>query len=307
MLFEFLYNLAGSADFYSNNVEPLFRAVDQGPAARFVKEAWYFTPMAGCIHLIALSFLGGAILFADMRVVGPGVTAKSPEELNRKMHPFLIVSAIALVISGILLGLGEVMRIYNSPPFWLKMAGLFSALVFTFTTRDAVIRNNGKFTPVAIAGLVISMLVFWYAWLELTDWRFAARQAYLILMLMIVGFLTAPMYLKNEKVEKLRSLPIYISLPGFMFVVAALITAAFLLARIDYQYFHELDLNSLGIAAYFHPSILGMMLVSYIAGVVSWIGIGAVQTLPLSMRFVSMMSMFLWLSVAISGRWIAFW
>ncbi len=307
MFFEFLYNLAGSADFYSSNVEPLFRAVDQGPAARFVKEAWYFTPMAGCIHLIALSFLGGAILFADLRVVGPGVTAKSPEELNRKMHPFLIVSAIALIISGILLGLGEVMRIYNSPPFWLKMAGLFSALVFTFTTRDAVIRNNGKFTPVAIAGLVISMLVFWYAWFELTDWRFAARQAYLILMLMIVGFLTAPMYLKNDKVEKLRSLPMYVSLPGFMVVVAALVTAAFLLARIDYQYMHELDLNSMGIAAYFHPSILGMMLVSYIAGVVSWIGIGAVQTQPLSMRFVSMMSMFLWLSVAISGRWIAFW
>ena len=307
MLFDLIYQLAGNADFYSDNIEPLFRATDQGPAARFVKDAWYFTPMAGCVHLVALSLLGGAILLADLRVVGPGVTARSPVELNRKMHPFLVGAAIALIISGIMLGLGQVMRIYNSPPFWLKMAGLFSALVFTFTTRDSVIRNNGKFTPVAIIGLVISMLVFWYAWIELTDWRYAARQAYLILMLLIVGFITAPMYLKNEKVEKLRALPMYISLPGFLVVVGALISAAFLLARIDYQYFHELDLNAMGIAAFFHPSILGMMLVSYIAGVISWIGMGAVQTQPLNMRFVSMMSMFLWLSVAISGRWIAFW
>lgn len=307
MLFEFLYNFAGSADFYSSNVEPLFRAVDQGPAASFVKEAWYFTPFAGCVHLIALSFLGGALLLADMRVVGPGVTAKTPAELNRKMTPFLIVSAIALVISGVLLGLGEVMRIYNSPPFWLKMAGLASALIFTFTTRDSVIRNNGKFTPIALVGLVASMLIFWLSWIELTDWRFAARQAYLILIFLLVGFITAPIFLKTIRVERLRQLPIYLSLPGFLTVVVLLIAGALLLARIDYQYLHELDLNAMGLLAFVHPSILAMMLVSFIAGMVSWIGIGAAETQPLSMRFVSLMSMFLWFSVAISGRWIAFW
>ena len=307
MLFEFLYNFAGNADFYSSNVEPLFRAVDQGPAASFVKEAWYFTPMAGCVHLVALSILGGAILLADLRVVGPGVTARTPQELNRKMNPFLIVAAIALVISGILLGLGEVMRIYNSPPFWLKMGALFSALVFTFTTRDSVIKNEGKFTPVAIVGLVISMAVFWYAWIELTDWRFAARQAYLILIFMIVGFLVAPMFVKTSMVAPLRKLPIFVSLPAFGLAVVALISVAFLLAKIDYQYMNELDLNSMGLMAFFYPSILGMMLLSFIAGVVSWVGMGAAETQSFSMRFVSMMSMFLWFSVAIAGRWIAFW
>ena len=160
MLFEFLFNFAGSADFMSDNIQPLFQAIDQGPAASFVKEAWYFTPMAGCIHLIALSFLGGAIIMSDLRVVGPGVQATSPAELNRKMSPFLIAAVIGLIFSGILLGLGEVMRIYNSPPFWLKMAGLFSAIVFTFTTRDSVIKNGGKFTVVALVGLAVSMLVF---------------------------------------------------------------------------------------------------------------------------------------------------
>lgn len=307
MLLDLLYNFAGSADFYSQNVEPLFRAVDTGPAASFVKQAWYFTPMAGCIHLVALSFLGGAILLADLRIIGQGVEARSPADLNRKMNPFLIWSTIALIFSGILLGLGEVMRIYNSPPFWLKMAGLFSAIVFTFTTRNSVVRNNGKFTPVAIVGLVISMAVFWYAWVELTDWRFAARQAYLILIFSMIGLVTAPMFLPTSLRDKVKGLPLLVSLPAIVIVFAILVSIAFLLAKIDYQYFHELDLNAMGIAAFFHPSILGMMLVSYIAGLVVWIGMGATENQPLSMRFVSVMSIFLWFSVAISGRWIAFW
>ena len=333
MLIEFLFNFAGNADFMADNIRPIFQAINDGPIVKAANEAWYFTPMAGCLHLVALSLMGGAIILADLRVVGPGVQAASPAELNRKMQPFLITAVAALIFSGVLLSLGQVMRVYNSPPFWLKMAGLFSAIVFTFTTRDSVIRNNGKFSTVAIVGLVISMLVFWWSWLVLTDWRWAGRQAFVILAMMMVGAFTAPMFVPGKLVEPVRKLPQLVSLILIAVIVAILVSIAFLLAKIDYQYMNELDLNTwprapdpetfevapmtnpvlsflldkAKLAAFFHPSILAMMLVSFIAGIVSWVGIGAKEHQPMGMRFVSLMSILLWLTIAVSGRWIAFY
>ena len=119
------------------------------------------------------------------------------------------------------------MRLYASPPYWLKMASLVSALIFSFMVRDRVIRSGGKASLVMWVGLAISMLVFWISWINLTDWFFGARQAYIVFILILAGF-------------------------------------------------------------------------------VIWGGLRR-EKFPLSMRLVSAMSIFLWGSTAISGRWIAFW
>lgn len=304
MLFEFLYNFAGSADFYTDTVGPIFRSVDQGPMAKFVKEAWYFTPMAGCFHLVALSLLGGAIVMSDLKVIGPGVTASSPAELNRKMNPILIWSTVVLIISGILLALGEVMRLYASPPYWLKMASLFSAILFTFTTRNSVVRNDGKFSVVAWVGLAVSMIVYWASWIHLTDWFFGARQAFIIFFLLLAGMVVAPKIVPSSVSGIFKGLPVFVAIPLGIIIVGLLIAGAFLLSGIDYM--TEADMNGMGIGAYFQPMILLMMVVSFLAGLVAWTASGNEEQ-PMSMRIVSAISIFLWVSTAIAGRWIAFW
>ncbi|MAT35116.1 MAG: hypothetical protein CMK06_08230 [Ponticaulis sp.] len=304
MLYDFLFNLAGNADFMANNIQPIFESIDQGPISGAVKKAWYFTPMAGCIHLVALAILGGAVIISDLRIIGPGISAQSPQTLNEKMRPFLIWAAVGLIFSGVLLALGQVMRVYNSPPFWLKMASLFAAIVFTFTTRDAVIRNEGKLTITAWIGLAVSMVVFWLSWINLTDWFFGARQAYLIFVFILAGLVFAPSLLPASVTAPVRRLPQLVSLPVVFAVVVGLITVAFLLSGIDYM--TEKDMNGMGIGAFFQPQILGMMLVAFVTGLVAWAGMG-MDKQPLAMRIVAAISIFLWASTAISGRWIAFW
>jgi hypothetical protein len=227
MLDMILFDLMGQASIMSDVVQPVFRSIDSGALATLIKNSPTYTPIAGSVHLLALALLGGCIVLADLRLIGPGIEAQSPQELNRKMAPFLTGAVIVLILSGTVLALGEMMRLYASPPYWLKMASLVSALVFTFMVRDPVIRAGGKISPVVWVGLALSMLVFWISWINLTDWFFGARQAYIVFALVLAGF-------------------------------------------------------------------------------VVWGGIRK-EKFPLSMRLVAAMSIFLWGSTAISGRWIAFW
>ena len=290
--------------FMQNVVNPIFTGIDEGAVATFVKNSPTFIPIAGSIHLLALSLLGGAIILADLRVLGPGVTARTPAELNRVMSPFLIGSIIFLIISGIVLALGEMMRLYASPPYWIKMASLLSAIIFTFAARDPVIRENGKFTPLAWVGLAVSMAIFWISWINLTDWFFGARQAYLVFILILLALVFAPKIVPADIKAKIVGLPVFVSAPAMIVVLFILSAAIFWLTGIDYM--GEIDMNGMGLGAWFQPKILGMMLLSFLFGLILYTGIGNSEH-PLSMRLMSAISIFLWGSTAISGRWIAFW
>ncbi|MEM5517996.1 DUF6644 family protein [Henriciella sp. AS95] len=159
---------------------PIADSIDQSGIATAVKDSMTIVPWAGSFHLLALALLGGAIIMSDLRVIGPGLHTQSPLSLNRKMRPFLIGAVIVLIISGVLLALGEVMKLFYSPPYWVKMASLVSALLFTFGTRDSLIKNNGKLTPIAIAFGVVS-LVLW-AWVFIALTSLLARVAFLIMI-----------------------------------------------------------------------------------------------------------------------------
>ena len=161
---------------------PIADAIDQSAIAVAVKDSMWIVPWAGCFHLLALSLLGGALIMSDLRVIGPGLHTQSPQSLNRKMRPFMLVAVAVLIFSGVMLALGEVMKLFYSPPYWVKMASLVSALIFTFGTRDSLIRNNGQLKPLAIGFGVVSLVLWFWVLIGLTS-----NLARLAFLLMVAG------------------------------------------------------------------------------------------------------------------------
>ncbi len=159
---------------------PIADSIDQSTIAMAVKDSMLIVPWAGCFHLLSLALLGGAIIMADLRVIGPGLHSQSPQSLNRRMQPFLIAALAVLVLSGVVLALGAVMKLFYSPPYWVKMATLVSAVLFTFGTRDSLIRNNGRLTPLAIVFGLVSLLLWGWVFIALTS--LLARVAFLIMI-----------------------------------------------------------------------------------------------------------------------------
>lgn len=158
---------------------PIADSIDQSPIAMAVKESTMIVPWAGCFHLLALGLLGGAIILVDLRVIGFGLHTQSPRRLTALMRPFLISAFAVLVVSGSLLALGEIMKLFYSPPYWVKMASLVSALIFTFGVRDSLIRNHGRLTMVSIGLGVLSMVLWLWVFYALTSTL--ARVAFLLM------------------------------------------------------------------------------------------------------------------------------
>ncbi|WP_084419675.1 DUF6644 family protein [Henriciella litoralis] len=204
---------------------PIAESIDQSSLAVAIKNSVAIVPWAGSFHLLALAVLGGAIIFSDLRVLGIGLHSQSPQRLNRMMRPVIILSVIALIISGSLLALGEIMKLFYSPPYWVKMASMVSALLFTFGARDSVLRHNGVLKPLAMIFGALALILWLWVFIGLSS----------------------------------------------------------LLARVVF-----------------------LMMMAALAGLVWWSG-RKPDAMPLMARCASAITIALWMTTAVSGRWIAFW
>ncbi len=139
---------------------PVFDALNTSAMANYVKASQTIVPWAGVLHLIGIALLGGAIFMVDMRVLGAGIQSRTPADLNRTVRPLLIGALLLIVVSGSILALGELMKLYYSPPYWVKMGSLVAALVFTFGVRNRLIDPDAKASPVT-GILAVVAIGFW--------------------------------------------------------------------------------------------------------------------------------------------------
>jgi hypothetical protein len=94
------------------------------------------------VHLLALAMLGGAVLMLDLRLLGVGLVTQPPSVIERQARPWLIGAICALIATGVPLALSEALKLYGKDAFWVKMAALLAALVFTFAVHNPVVRRD---------------------------------------------------------------------------------------------------------------------------------------------------------------------
>lgn len=159
---------------------PMFDGLDASPIAGAVKASAMVVPWAGVVHLLALGLLGGAIFMVDARALGAGLKSQSPADLQRSVRPFLLGALTLAVVSGSILALGELRKLYYSPPYWLKIATLSCALAFTFGVRNKLVERSGKYTRATLA-LGVAIILIWLAVFASMS-NALARAAFLLLL-----------------------------------------------------------------------------------------------------------------------------
>jgi hypothetical protein len=92
-----------------------------------------------------LAVLGGAVLLVNLRLMGFGLTRQPVRQVAADVQPWLIGSLIAMFITGGLQFSAEAVKCYYHVAFWVKMASLLLAILFTFTIQKRVI--SGDETP----------------------------------------------------------------------------------------------------------------------------------------------------------------
>ena len=143
-----------------------FAAVEASALGSTIKESLWLFPAIEALHLLALALLGGALLILNLRLLGAGLSAQPVSEVERNARPWLVAALATMIITGVLIGTSEALKLYDKPAFWVKMAALLAALVFTFaiqlpnarrdvsglTAKSLAIISLGLWLTVALAG-----------------------------------------------------------------------------------------------------------------------------------------------------------
>ena len=99
---------------------------------------WLF-PIIASIHLMGLAVIGGAVLVADLRLLGFGLSRQPVALVARDAERWRIAGLLLMVPTGILQFMCFATKYYFLKFFWVKMASLFLVLVFTFSVRRKMV------------------------------------------------------------------------------------------------------------------------------------------------------------------------
>jgi hypothetical protein len=124
---------------------------------------WIF-PIIASLHLMGLALLGGAVLFLDLHLLGYGLRQQSLAQVARDSERWLVISLAILLPTGIFQFLCfAATKYYYLTAFWVKMAALLLALLFTYAMhrRFAMADGAGLRSSMQRKAAAIVSLALW--------------------------------------------------------------------------------------------------------------------------------------------------
>jgi hypothetical protein len=117
--------------------------IEASALGQTIRESTWLFPAIESTHLLALALLGGSILIMSLSILGWGL--KTPvAELYKSAHRYLNAAVIALLITGMLLGVSEPVKLYGRQAFWVKMISLGVALLVTYFAFNPLVRRGAS-------------------------------------------------------------------------------------------------------------------------------------------------------------------
>lgn len=144
------------------NLLPFFQWCETSWLGSSIRASQFMFPVIEAFHLVALAFIGGAILLVDFRLLGVVMRQQPVRVLAQEVQPYMVGSLMVMVVTGTLLFLSESVKCYYSNPFWIKMVALALAIIFTFTARRRVVASDeGGGGPVWSRLAAVTSIVLW--------------------------------------------------------------------------------------------------------------------------------------------------
>ena len=119
-------------------------------------------------HIISLVMIGGTSILMNLRLLGAGVTNEPPSEIYRNLRFWQTVGVIGIVVTGVLIGAANAVKLYNSSAFVVKMLALLSGVILTYGVSRPVAAANGAVSLAPRIWFAIGGVIFLAALLAFT-------------------------------------------------------------------------------------------------------------------------------------------
>jgi hypothetical protein len=130
-----------------------------------IREVSWIVPAVQSIHIIAIAAVIGAAIVMDLRLAGVLATDETPQTVVRRHLPWMWSGLAVLLLSGLIMAVGEPDRVLMNQIFWIKMALVLTGFVLTLLFRYPILHPEYQAEHARLAVLVKPM-----AWASLAIW-----------------------------------------------------------------------------------------------------------------------------------------
>jgi len=128
------------------NLRPWVQHLDQVWPAYIIKPqfaAWEV------LHILSLVILGGTAILMNLRLAGAGLAEEKPSEVYRNLRRWQDLGVLGIIISGVLIGMANAERLYDSTAFVVKIIALIAGIVLTYGAGRPIARADGLVSKAA--------------------------------------------------------------------------------------------------------------------------------------------------------------
>ena len=131
----------------------------------FIQENYsWFIPAVQSIHIIAIAMVVGSVLMINLRILGLAGMDQSLRQTTDRFGPWLKYALGVLLISGLLLIVGEPVRELVTFSFWAKMVlvalgAIVAGFLHVRLRASESAADRGSLKTLAILALLIWMIV----------------------------------------------------------------------------------------------------------------------------------------------------
>jgi hypothetical protein len=236
-------------------------------------------------HVLSLIALGGATILMNLRLIGVGLTQEPLSEIFRNLRVVQTAGVIGIVLTGVLIGMANAERLYDSAAFIVKMLALIGGVILTYGVSRTIAAADGRVSTTAKAWFVLGM-AFWLT----------------ALAVFATGGLIAPGIW--HVVTAAALLVLFVTRRRARIVYAGVLVALVLAQELAPLIYHsgdrtDVDPIDLSFAVIIPAWIVGTALVQFFRT-----GQGE-EGGPLT-KIIGCATILVWLTSAAAGRWIAF-
>jgi len=112
------------------------------------------------LHILSIVILGGCSILLGLRLLGFGLTEEKPSELYKNLKLWLHTGVIGVTVTGILIGMANAEKLYDSPAFFVKLVSLVAGVIITYFGMRPIALADGEVTRKSIVGGALGLAVW---------------------------------------------------------------------------------------------------------------------------------------------------
>lgn len=135
------------------------------PLSTAIRDLSWVVPTIQSVHIIAIAVIFGAAVISDLRLAGMLATDEPLRSVIRRYYPWMRAALIVLLLTGLVMIIGEPDRVLVNTTFWLKMFLVVAVFTLAWSIRRPLLRPAAQ-----VPGVDEKPPIKALAWLSIALW-----------------------------------------------------------------------------------------------------------------------------------------